>query len=66
MIEKPVQTFILLMFVANAQTPDMYPPPVPEPVELNIFNVILYILTPVILIVVFIYYRRWLKKKGKR
>ncbi len=58
--------FLLLIIVtAIAQTPDMYPPPVPEPFELTLFNIILYIVLPVALIVFFILYRRKKKKERK-
>ncbi len=47
----------------QAQTPDMYPPPVPEPVDVTTVNVILYVLVPIILVIAFILYRRWVKKR---
>ena len=58
--------FLLLTFVAAmAQTPEMYPPPVPEPVDLTLFNIILYFVIPVALIVFYILYRRSKRKKQK-
>lgn len=49
-----------------AQTPDMYPPPVPEPVDKNPLNIALYIVFPVILILIFLWYRNRIKKKNKK
>lgn len=46
-----------------SQTPDMYPPTVPEPVEFTTLNVILYLVIPVLLVIFLIYYRR--KKRRK-
>jgi len=55
----------ITMVAAMAQTPDMYPPPVPEPVKLTLFNIILYFVLPVALIVFYIFYRRSKRKKQK-
>jgi len=59
----------LLMLIAGlpawAQTPDMYPPPVPEPIEPTLFNIILYAVMPVLIIVFYIYYRRKKRKENQ-
>ncbi len=48
---------------AMAQTPDMYPPPVPEPIEPTLFNIILYLVLPVLMIAYYFYYRRKKRKE---
>ncbi|HKJ78615.1 MAG TPA: hypothetical protein VKA10_03725 [Prolixibacteraceae bacterium] len=53
----------LSILQSMAQTPDMYPPPEPEPVDFSLFNIILYIVLPVILIVAYFLYRKSVKKK---
>ena len=50
------------VITAMAQTPEMYPPPVPEPVELTLLNIIIYFVLPVAMIVFFIFYRRSKRK----
>jgi len=56
--------FLLHAIVAAmAQTPEMYPPPVPEPVQLTLFNIILYFVLPIAMIVFYIFYRRSKSKK---
>lgn len=63
--------FLLLLFLLNifvaalAQTPDGLPNPVPEPVDLTLFNIILYFVLPVLLIIFYIFYRRSKIKKQK-
>lgn len=57
---------LFAMVAAMAQTPDMYPPPVPEPVDLTLFNIILYFVIPVAMIVFYIYYRRSKRKKRNK
>ncbi len=62
-----ISLFLLLLttaFGAFAQTPEMGPHPVPEPVEPSLFNIILYIVIPVSLGIFYIYYRK--KKRGKK
>ena len=68
MVKKRILIPVLLFLFAQsyAQTPDMYPPPVPQPVEFTGLNVVLYIVLPLLLIVSFILYRRWIKKKRKK
>lgn len=48
----------LAVYILMAQTPSHYPPPVPEPVVPSLFNIILYVLVPVALLIYLIYYRR--------
>jgi amino acid transporter len=57
--------FLFIILATFAQSPEMYPPPVPEPVELTLFNIILYFVSPVALIVFYIFYRRSKRKKEK-
>mgnify|MGYP006290165009 CR=1 FL=1 len=54
-------SFIILQL--KAQTPDMYPPPEPEPVDVTTVNIILYVVVPIILIIAFFLYRKWVKKR---
>lgn len=59
-----VWALVLTCFAALAQTPDLYPPTVPEPIELNLFNILLYIVSPVLLFVFLYFWRR--KRKAQR
>jgi len=56
----------VLVFQLNAQTPDHYPPVDPEPVDFSLFNIILYILLPMLLIGGYLLYRRSRKKAEKK
>lgn len=58
-------TGLLMMITASAQTPDMCPPPNPEPVEKTTLNIILYIVLPLLLVVIYFLYRKTLKKREK-
>ncbi len=49
-----------------AQSPDMYPPTVPETVDVTLFNIILYIVLPIGLVAAFFLYQRSQKKKKKK
>lgn len=51
---------------AFAQSPDMYPPTVPETVDVNLFNIILYIVLPIGLVAAFFWYQRSQKKKKQK
>lgn len=65
-MKQKLMSFLALLIVAltaSGQTPEMYPPPVPEPLELTTLNIILYIVIPVLLVIFLIYYRRRRKKK---
>jgi len=59
----PFLTLLIAALTASGQTPEMYPPPVPEPLELTTLNVILYIVIPVLLVIFLIYYRRRRKRR---
>ncbi len=67
MKNKLVITMLMLLvgIVAMAQTPTHYPPPVPEPVEPSLFNVILYLVVPALLFIFYIFYRRHKRNKRK-
>lgn len=58
--------FFFFAFQLNAQTPDHYPPVEPEPIDFSLFNIILYILLPLLLIGGYLLYRRSLKKREKK
>ncbi len=65
-MKRKLMTFLALLITAltaSGQTPEMYPPPVPEPLELTPLNVILYIVIPVLLVIFLIYYRRRKRKQ---
>lgn len=55
---------IAFMRNAHAQTPQHYPAPDPEPVEINLFNILVYIGIPVLIILLYILTRRR-SSKGK-
>jgi hypothetical protein len=56
--------FLLLTgMLSVAQTPDLYPPTVPEPVGFSLYNAVLYILLPLGIIVAFFVYGYAQKKK---
>lgn len=68
---KQVKTFISLFLIffmleLSAQTPDHYPPVDPEPVDFNLFNIVLYILLPMLLIGGYLLYLRSRKKAEKK
>lgn len=58
--------FLLAVIVVSGQAPDHYPPTVPEPVDITPFNLVLYILLPIALIVAFYMYQRSQKKKRRK
>ena len=58
--------FLLADIITYAQTPDMYPPPVPQPVEVDVFNIVLYVVLPILIVVAYIAYRRWQNKENKK
>lgn len=58
-------SILIMCIVASAQTPDHYPPPVPQPVEVNLFSIILYVVLPIGLVVAYYFYQRTQKKKKK-
>jgi uncharacterized BrkB/YihY/UPF0761 family membrane protein len=55
----------LLVQTTFAQTPDLYPPKDPEPIDFSLLNIILYIVMPLVLIVVFLLYRRKKRKEAR-
>jgi hypothetical protein len=68
---KQIKSIISLVFIVfvlqlNAQTPDNYPPVNPEPIDFNLFNIVLYILLPMLLIIGYLLYRRSRKKAEKK
>lgn len=68
---KQIKSFISLLFIffvvrLNAQTPDHYPPVEPEPIDFSLFNIILYIVLPLLLIGGYLLYRRSQKKANKK
>lgn len=58
--------FLFVVLQLNAQTPDHYPPVEPEPIDFSLFNIILYILLPLLLIGGYLLYRRSRKKAEKK
>lgn len=54
---------ILFLGKSYAQTPSNYPAPIPEPVKLDLINIIVYIILPVIIVVAYILIRRSVRKK---
>ena len=65
---KSIFSLLFAFFVLglNAQTPDNYPPVDPEPVDFSLFNIILYIFLPLLLIGGYLLYRRSRKKAEKK
>jgi len=51
---------------AFAQTPDLYPPKDPEPIDFSLQNIILYIVMPLVLIVAFLLYRKKKRKEARK
>lgn len=54
---------ILLVVKSLAQSPDFYPPTVPEQIEITPFNVVLYLIVPLLIILAYFLYRNSQKKK---
>ena len=48
------------------QIPQNYPDVTPEPLEINVFNVLFYIVAPLLLIVVYVLIIRHMRKKHGR
>jgi hypothetical protein len=60
-------TGLLTGMIVAAQSPDFYPPTVPEKVNMDPFNIILYIILPIGVLAAFLWYQRSQKKKrGKK
>lgn len=68
MIKKVLALFTVLTLTqfGFAQTPDMYPTPDPEPVIWSSLNIVLFIVLPIILIIAYILYRRWVKRRNNK
>ena len=68
MIKRLLALFLTLLFSVQtfAQTPEMYPPPDPEPVIWTNLNVVLFIILPILLVIAFILYRRWVKRRKEK
>lgn len=68
MFRKLISGLLLLISgtITYAQSPDHYPPTVPQPVDITLFNLILYIVLPIGLVVAFFWYQRSQKKKRNR
>jgi hypothetical protein len=62
---KVTLTIVLLFagMLSFGQTPDLYPPTVPEPIGFSLYNAVLYILLPLGIIVAFFVYGYSQKKK---
>ena len=66
---RTVKYFLFLLLAAQpvlGQHPDQYPPPVPEAVNFDLFNLILYILLPLALIIAYFLYQNSQKKKRQQ
>nr|WP_320000525.1 hypothetical protein [uncultured Draconibacterium sp.] len=62
---KKASIFTLLLFVtalAMAQAPSGIPTGKPDPLELNLTNIIVYIVLPVVIVALYIYWRRKKRK----
>jgi heme/copper-type cytochrome/quinol oxidase subunit 2 len=57
---------ILLSGSAGAQAPDIVPYGKPDPIEFDLFNIILLIVLPVLLFVAYFLYQRKKKKQKRR
>ena len=58
-------SIIIIFFTADssAQSPEFYPPTVPEQVEITPFNVILYLVVPLLIILAYFLYKKSQNKK---
>lgn len=52
-----------LFGIVRAQQPDLLPPVKTEPIELTPFNIILYIVMPVLIFLIYFWYRKSKRKK---
>lgn len=55
--------FVLAALQSVAQAPSGVPYGQPEPLELNLFNIIVFIVLPLVLIVIYIGFKRKKRKK---
>lgn len=58
-----ISQVLYFMRDTEAQSPTNYPPTVPKKVEINLFNVIIYFVLPVIMLIAYILIRRSARKK---
>lgn len=56
----------LLVQTTFAQTPDLYPPKNPEPIDFSLLNIILYIILPLMLIIAYFLYRRKKRNEARK
>lgn len=61
-----IGSVFLMVQTVFAQTPDLYPPKDPEPIDFSLKNIILYIVMPLVLIVAFLLYRRKKRKEARK
>jgi heme/copper-type cytochrome/quinol oxidase subunit 2 len=59
-------SFVILWIHSYSQAPGHVPYGEPEPVEFDLFNIILLIVTPVILIIIYILFQRKKNKKKRK
>lgn len=58
--------FLVLWATVYSQGPTNLPGANPEPVEMNLLNIILFIVVPVLMIIAFIVYRNNKRKQKKK
>ena len=65
---KKYLTILSLFFNATlfAQQPEFYPPTGQEPPELTLFNIILYFVMPILVLVFYLVWRKSKKKKKEK
>ena len=67
---KTIYLTLLLLLITFAsvfaQIPGGLPKPETEPLDLNLFNIVLYFVLPVLLLVYYIFYKRSKAKKQKK
>jgi len=56
-------TYFITVFIANAQIPDLLPSGETEPLELTPFNIIVYFVLPVIIFIIYFWFRKSKRKK---
>lgn len=56
-------TCFIPVLIANAQVPDLLPSGEPEPIELTPFNIIVYIVFPIIIFIIYFWYRKSKRKQ---
>ncbi|WP_372933595.1 hypothetical protein [Mariniphaga sediminis] len=61
-----VFSFLVFGIKAYSQSPDMYPPTVPEQVEFDLFNIVLYIILPLAIFATYFGYRYSKRKKQRK